>query len=55
MANASKRISKRRVVERIFEWFNFNRRLAIDYEAINKNIVALVHLAMIKIILNRKK
>jgi len=48
-------IPKRWVVERTFGWFNFNRRLAKDYEAINENSVAFVHLSMIRIMLNRIK
>jgi len=48
-------IPKRWVVERTFGWFNFNRRLAKDYEVVNECSVAFVHLAMIRMMLNRIK
>ena len=48
-------IPKRWVVERTFGWFNFNRRLAKDYEGLTKCSVAFTHLAMIRTMLNRKK
>jgi putative transposase len=48
-------IPKRWVVERTFGWFNFNRRLAKDYEVINECSVAFVHLAMIRIMINKMK
>jgi putative transposase len=48
-------IPKRWVVERTFGWFNFNRRLAKDYEVIDECSVAFVHLVMIRIMLNRCK
>ena len=46
-------IPKRWVVERTFGWFNFNRRLAKDYEVLNECSIAFVHLTMIRIMLNR--
>ena len=48
-------IPKRWIVERTFGWFNFNRRLVKDYEGIVDCSVAFVHLAMIRIMLNRIK
>jgi len=48
-------IPKRWVVERTFGWFNFNRRLAKDYEGLKECSEAFVHLAMIRVMLNRMK
>ena len=48
-------LPKRWIVERTFGWFNFNRRLAKDYEVLNECSVAFVQLAMIRIMLNRIK
>ena len=48
-------IPKRWIVERTFGWFNFNRRLAKDYEGIEECSVAFVQLVMIRIMLNRIK
>lgn len=48
-------IPKRWIVERTFGWFNFNRRLAKDYEAKNEVSVAFVQIVMIRIMLNRIK
>lgn len=48
-------IPRRWVVERTFGWFNFNRRLAKDYEVVNECSVAFIHLAMIRVMLNRIK
>ena len=48
-------IPKRWVVERTLGWFNFNRRLAKDYEVLPECSVAMVHLTMIRIMLNRIK
>lgn len=48
-------LPKRWIVERTFGWFNFNRRLAKDYETLNECSIAFVHLAMIRIMLNRFK
>ena len=38
-----------------FGWFNFNRRLAKDYEANIDCSTAFIHLTMIRIMLNRCK
>ena len=48
-------LPKRWVVERTFGWFNFNRRLAKDYEMNIECSTALIHIAMIRIMLNRCK
>lgn len=48
-------LPKRWIVERTFGWFNFNRRLAKDYEVVNECSVAFIHLTMIGIMLNRIK
>ena len=48
-------IPKRWVVERTFGWFNFNRRLAKDYEGLKECSVAFVHLTMIRVMLNKIK
>ena len=46
-------IPKRWVVERTFGWFNFNRRLAKDYELNTDCSTAFIHLTMCRIMLNR--
>jgi putative transposase len=46
-------IPKRWIVERTFGWFNFNRRLAKDYEVVNECSVAFVQMAMIRVMLNK--
>ena len=48
-------IPKRWVVERTFGWFNFNRRLAKDYEINTECSTAFIHLTMCRIMLNRLK
>jgi putative transposase len=48
-------LPKRWVVERTFGWFNFNRRLAKDYEMNVECSTAFIHLTMIRIMLNRCK
>ncbi len=48
-------LPKRWVVERTFGWFNFNRRLAKDYEVNTECSTTFIHLAMIRIMLNRCK
>jgi putative transposase len=48
-------LPKRWVVERTFGWFNFNRRLAKDYEMKTECSTAFVQLAMCRIMLNRVK
>jgi putative transposase len=45
-------LPKRWVVERTFGWFNFNRRLAKDYEMKIECSTAFVHLTMCRIMLN---
>jgi len=46
-------IPQRWVVERTFGWFNFNRRLAKDYELNLDCSTAFIHLTMCRIVLNR--
>jgi putative transposase len=46
-------IPKRWIVERTFGWFNFNRRLARDYELNIDCSTAFIHLTMCRIMLNR--
>jgi putative transposase len=48
-------LPKRWIVERTFGWFNFNRRLAKDYEVNTECSTAFIQLAMIRIMLNRWK
>ena len=48
-------LPKRWIVERTFGWFNFNRRLAKDYEMKIECSTAFVHLTMCRIMLNRIK
>ena len=48
-------IPKRWIVERTFEWFNFNRRLAKDYEMNMDCSTAFIQLTMCRIRLNRIK
>jgi len=48
-------IPKRWVVERTFGWFNFNRRLAKDYEQNIDCSTAFIYLTMCRIMLNRIK
>ena len=48
-------LPKRWIVERTFGWFNFNRRLAKDYEENIECSTAFIYLAMIRIMLNRCK
>jgi len=48
-------IPKRWIVERTFGWFNFNRRLAKDYELNMDCSTAFIHIAMCRIMLNRIK
>ena len=48
-------LPKRWVVERTFGWFNFNRRLAKDYEMSLECSTAFIHLTMCRIMLNRGK
>jgi len=46
-------IPKRWIVERTLGWFNFNRRLAKDYELNTECSTAFIHLTMCRIMLNR--
>ncbi len=46
-------LPKRWVVERTFAWFNGYRRLSKDYEFLTENSEAAIHLAAIKINLNK--
>jgi putative transposase len=48
-------LPKRWIVEKTFGWFNFNRRLAKDYELNIECSTAFIHIAMIRIMLNRGK
>ena len=48
-------IPKRWIVERTFGWFNFNRRLAKDYEINTDCSTAFIQLTMCRIMLNRVK
>jgi len=44
---------KRWIVERTLAWLSNNRRLARDFENLHKNAIAMVYLAMSKIMLRR--
>ena len=46
-------LPKRWVVERTFAWFNGYRRLSKDYEFLTENSEAAIHLAALKINLNK--
>jgi len=46
-------LPKRWIVERTFSWFENYRRLSIDYEFKDDTVEAMIHLAMIKLMLNR--
>ena len=46
-------LPKRWIVERTFGWFNFNRRLAKDYEVNIECSTAFIHITMIRLMLNR--
>lgn len=46
-------LPRRWVVERTFSWLNHNRRLCKDYEVLPETSEAMVHLAMIHIMLRR--
>jgi len=48
-------IPKRWIVERTFGWFNFNRRLAKDYEINSDCSIAFIHLTMCRIMIKRLK
>ena len=46
-------LPKRWIVERTFAWIDTNRRNSKNYERLNNTSVAIVHLAAIRIMLNR--
>jgi len=46
-------LPKRWIVERTFAWIDTNRRNSKNYERLNNTSVAMVHLASIRIMLNR--
>ena len=46
-------LAKRWIVERTLAWISRNRRLARDFECLARTATALIHLAMIKIMLRR--
>jgi putative transposase len=46
-------LPKRWIVERTFSWIDTNRRTAKHYERLNETAVSIVHLAAIRIMLNR--
>jgi transposase len=46
-------VKKRWVVERTFGWLTKCRRLARDYERLSETVAAWIHIAMIRIMLNR--
>lgn len=48
-------LPKRWIVERTFGWFNFQRRLAKDYETLIPCSEAMVQMAMIRLMLNKLK
>lgn len=45
-------VKKRWAVERTFEWLNFFRRLAKNYERKVQNSESMIYLAQIQIVLN---
>ena len=46
-------LPKRWIVERTFSWIDAHRRNSKNYERLNNTGVAMVHLASIRIMLNR--
>jgi putative transposase len=46
-------LPKRWIVERTFSWLDTNRRSSKNYERLNDTSVAIIHLAAIRIMLNR--
>jgi len=46
-------LPKRWIVERTFAWIDTNRRNSKNYERLNNTSIAMVHLAAIRIMLNR--
>ena len=53
IANGFRILPKRWVVERTFAWFNGYRRLSKDYEFLTENSEAAIHIAALKINLNK--
>ena len=46
-------LPKRWIVERTFGWFSKYRRLSKDYETLPESSVAMIHIAMINIMVHR--
>jgi putative transposase len=46
-------LPKRWIVERTFAWIDTNRRNSKNYERLNQTSVAMIHLSVIRIMLNR--
>lgn len=46
-------LPKRWIIERTFSWIDTNRRNSKNYERLNNSAVAIIHLATIRIMLNR--
>lgn len=46
-------LPKRWIVERTFAWISFQRRTSKDYERLTETSVAIVHLSMIRVMLNK--
>ena len=46
-------VPKRWIVERTFAWLSFHRRLAKDYERLEESSVALIHVSMSRLMLNK--
>jgi len=46
-------LPKRWIVERTFGWLSFHRRLSKDYERLDESGVAIIQLAMIRLMLNK--
>ena len=46
-------LKKRWVVERTFGWWQWNRRLNVDYERLPESAEAMIHIAMIRLMLRR--
>lgn len=46
-------LPRRWVVERTFGWFNWRRRLSKDYQCLPETSVAMIQVAMIRIMVRR--